>query len=176
MVVDAKPKKSWYKRWWAIVLFVFIGLMIVGSLIPDNKPKDEITTTTLRQELSKVKETTTSTTITKTTTTSLKDVVKVDAVTLYLEYEQNAIRADESYKGKLLEVQGVVNKIDKDLFDKEYILFYSDNIFAGVQCMLKESETSKALSLNPGDEINVQGVVTGKQVVYVVLEKCVIKT
>ncbi len=175
MVVDAKPKKSWYKRWWAIVLFVFIGLIILGSLIPDREPKNDTTTTTFQLKQPESQETTTSTTITTTTTTTLQKGIKIDAITLYSEYEQNAIRADESYKGKILEVQGSVNKIDKDVFDKEYILFYSNNIFAGVQCKLKGSETSKASSLNPGDEITVQGVVTGKQVVYVVLENCVIQ-
>ena len=27
-----KLEKPWYKRWWAIVLFVFVGLIILGSL------------------------------------------------------------------------------------------------------------------------------------------------
>ena len=29
---EAKPKKPWYKRWWAIVLYVFIGMMIIGAI------------------------------------------------------------------------------------------------------------------------------------------------
>lgn len=33
----AKSKqKEWYKRWWAIVIFVFVGLIIIGSLLPDS--------------------------------------------------------------------------------------------------------------------------------------------
>jgi len=28
--MDKAKKKSWYKRWWAIVLFIFIGLLILG--------------------------------------------------------------------------------------------------------------------------------------------------
>ena len=31
-MADSKPKKAWYKRWWAIVLFIFVGLIILGSL------------------------------------------------------------------------------------------------------------------------------------------------
>src|SRR5690625_1290431 len=30
--IEAKPKKPWYKRWWAIVLYVFIGMMIIGAI------------------------------------------------------------------------------------------------------------------------------------------------
>lgn len=29
-------KKLWYKRWWAIVFFIFIGLIIIGSFLPDS--------------------------------------------------------------------------------------------------------------------------------------------
>lgn len=32
-----KENKPWYKKWWAITLFIIIGLLIIGSLIPDNK-------------------------------------------------------------------------------------------------------------------------------------------
>jgi len=28
--------KPWYKRWWAIILFIFIGLLILGLFLPDN--------------------------------------------------------------------------------------------------------------------------------------------
>jgi hypothetical protein len=35
----SKEKKSWYKRWWAIVLFIFIGLWIIGSLLPSEAPE-----------------------------------------------------------------------------------------------------------------------------------------
>jgi len=34
--MDKAKKKSWYKRWWAIVLFIFIGLLILGGLVEDN--------------------------------------------------------------------------------------------------------------------------------------------
>lgn len=29
-------QKEWYKRWWAITLFVIVGLIILGSLLPDS--------------------------------------------------------------------------------------------------------------------------------------------
>lgn len=38
----AKAKnKSWYMRWWAIVLFIFIGLLILGGLVEENNPIEE---------------------------------------------------------------------------------------------------------------------------------------
>lgn len=31
----ADKNKPWYKKWWAILIFVFVGLMIIGSFLPD---------------------------------------------------------------------------------------------------------------------------------------------
>ena len=30
-------KKPWYKRWWVIVIFVLVGLAIIGSFLPDTE-------------------------------------------------------------------------------------------------------------------------------------------
>jgi len=35
-MTDTKIKKSWYKRWWAITLFIIIGLAIIGNLFGGN--------------------------------------------------------------------------------------------------------------------------------------------
>ena len=36
-MIDAKQKMPWYKRWWAITLFIIIGLAIIGNLLGGNK-------------------------------------------------------------------------------------------------------------------------------------------
>ncbi|MFH1289807.1 MAG: hypothetical protein ABIH92_00185 [Nanoarchaeota archaeon] len=36
IMADSKTKKVWYKRWWAITLFIFFGLIILGSLFGDD--------------------------------------------------------------------------------------------------------------------------------------------
>jgi hypothetical protein len=35
-MAEVKAKKSWYKRWWAITLFIIIGLAILGNLFGGN--------------------------------------------------------------------------------------------------------------------------------------------
>ena len=47
-----KEKKVWYKCWWAIVLFVFIGLIILANLVPTEEVD---TQETLKQEVSNEK-------------------------------------------------------------------------------------------------------------------------
>lgn len=41
--------KPWYKRWWAIVLFVFLGLLIIGSYLPDSEKNNSSTTETQQE-------------------------------------------------------------------------------------------------------------------------------
>jgi len=33
---ENKQKKSWYKRWWAITLFIIVGFMILGAMFGDD--------------------------------------------------------------------------------------------------------------------------------------------
>ena len=35
-MAEVKAKKAWYKRWWAITLFIIIGLTILGNLFGGN--------------------------------------------------------------------------------------------------------------------------------------------
>ncbi len=35
-MADEKQKKPWYKKWWAITLFIIIGLAIIGNLFGGN--------------------------------------------------------------------------------------------------------------------------------------------
>ena len=35
-MAEVKAKKAWYKRWWAITLFIIIGLSILGNLFGGN--------------------------------------------------------------------------------------------------------------------------------------------
>lgn len=48
-MAEAKIKKAWYKKWWAILLFIFIALGIFSAFIPSDKgtnaPSAETATT-----------------------------------------------------------------------------------------------------------------------------------
>ncbi len=46
-----KTSKPWYKKWWAIALFVFFGLVVIGSLANnDNSTSQQNTPATQQQE------------------------------------------------------------------------------------------------------------------------------
>lgn len=42
----AQTDKPWYKKWWAIALFIVIGLAIIGSLLPDSNNSNSSNTNT----------------------------------------------------------------------------------------------------------------------------------
>jgi len=44
-MAESKNKKSWYKRWWAITLFIFLGLIILGAIFGGNSSNTETQTT-----------------------------------------------------------------------------------------------------------------------------------
>jgi hypothetical protein len=45
-MAETKVKKSWYKRWWAITLFIFIGLAIIGGMFGNDTSNTGTQTTT----------------------------------------------------------------------------------------------------------------------------------
>ncbi len=50
-----QTKKAWYKRWWAICIYVFVGLIILGNVLPKTEPssstKDITVETTVKEAL-----------------------------------------------------------------------------------------------------------------------------
>ena len=65
-----KEKKPWYKRWWAIVLYVFIGLIFLGSLVPDDNSTTEKSTSTTTEPPKSVE------TTSNTNTETIKETTK----------------------------------------------------------------------------------------------------
>lgn len=49
-MIEQKTPKPWYKKWWAIILFIFFGLIIIGSLVGDNEPVDKSSVPIEQQE------------------------------------------------------------------------------------------------------------------------------
>lgn len=94
--------------------------------------------------------------------------IKVSAIKLYSDYKRNEVAADEKYKGKLVEVTGVVGKIAKynylpvEYVGLPYVLLKTDN----------ESELTDDYSSNVGlifSKDNISSIATlklGKRVTF----------
>ncbi len=100
--------------------------------------------------------------------------IAVTAVQLFAAYEANAIAADNQYKGKLLEVSGIVASVGKDILDAPYVSLKTNNPIFSVQCMIDKSEAAQAATLSKGARIVVVGRNSGK-LGNILLRDCSIK-
>ena len=87
-------------------------------------------------------------------------VVKVSAGKLIKAFEDNELKADAKYKGKTLQVTGVVDEVDTELFDEDkYILSVDDGDeweFLSVR-LLRHPRRLRCPDLDTGDKVTVVG-------------------
>lgn len=103
--------------------------------------------------------------------------VKVEAKKILKEFENNEAAADGKYKNKTLQVSGVVDKVDTEVFDDEK---YVVNVGAGTQFDLItvncNGQTSKAVAkIKKGQKITVVGAFDDGGDLGVELKPCQIK-
>ena len=97
----------------------------------------------------------------------------ITADSLFAAYEGNEVAADETFKGRVMEITGRIGTINKDFMDSVYItLPSSENMFMGVHATIVDSETAKAASLRRGGRIRLACEVEGKVVTDVVVKNC----
>jgi predicted NBD/HSP70 family sugar kinase len=102
------------------------------------------------------------------------DLVKVSAEDLIAAYDKNEVKADNKYKGKWVEVSGIVANVAKDLTDDAYIVVGTGKEFEviEVQCTFSDKKKAKAAAdLDKGEKVKVRGFVKGK-LMNVQLEDC----
>jgi hypothetical protein len=74
-------------------------------------------------------------------------------------YQANEVAADQRYKGRVIEVTGVVDKVGRDILDNPYLTMQSPGIFC-VQCFFDNDRP--LTSLRPGHIVTVRGWCDGK--------------
>lgn len=84
---------------------------------------------------------------------------KISAATLIAAYEANEVAADEKFKGKLIEVTGVIDSIAKDIMGDLYVTLGSGKDFevAHVQAMFPRQcrEATRGATQGPDDHGSV---------------------
>ncbi len=90
-------------------------------------------------------------------------VIKVDYEKLHQEYMDNPIAADAKYKGKILELTGKVDNIDREIAGNPYITFNIGGEYSlkDVRITFKKSEEEKVTKLKKGEEITIRGECRG---------------
>lgn len=102
--------------------------------------------------------------------------IVVSAPVLVAEYEANEIAADEKYKGRKVQVTGVVDSVAKDVLDNMYVTLDSGREFSitSVQCFFDDTEKRNLASLVKGLSLTVECKCDGK-FGNVLLKECAIK-
>jgi cold shock CspA family protein len=102
--------------------------------------------------------------------------IEISPEDLYEAYENNEVKADNTYKGKNIRMVGIVDDIGKDMFNQPYVKFSVDSYgFNDIQVYFKNSELSKLGELNKGQKISVVGVCDGKSILSVDIKNAIIE-
>jgi len=100
----------------------------------------------------------------------------VDISTILSSYKNNEVGGDNKYKGRPVQVSGVVFEIKKDILDKPYIILCPTHkrSYPAMHALFDSSANNKLAALNKGDSVVVAGVVDGLMF-NVLLKDCELK-
>lgn len=149
-----KNKKPIYKRWWFIVLAVFLGVSIIGSLGGGNDAETADTSGTNN---------TISTNVSEGQQTQEPEITYMaySVAELVNDLDTNALKASEKYKNQYVELTGRLDSIDSN---GSYISVYPGvkmYEFQGVTCYIKTPEQKTAvMDMEIGDTVVVKGKIT----------------
>lgn len=94
-----------------------------------------------------------------------KTPITITAEQLYAEYDENEVRADRLYEGKMLEISGVVDRVSVTFGEIELIL--NDGgawSFVQVNCHFNDDQSESVAELNSGDKLVIMGKCRGKAI------------
>lgn len=142
---------------WAIVLIVILVLGAIGSASGGNSDNSETTT---NSKSSSTNETQNSTPEVKEVETESEPEIEytaVDVSTMMDDLKNNAMKAEDTYNDKYLEITGRLALIDSD--GKYISVFSQSDEFAilGVQCFIKDEDAkAKVMDMSIGDTVTLK--------------------
>lgn len=144
-----KNKKPLYKKVW----FWIVILIILYSIGSSQSTKIENTKGTQSNSQTKTEET-------------KVEAIKVTAIKLSEDYKANEVSADAQYKGKLVEITGLVDSIGKDITDTPYVVLQTSQyaIVDRIQCMFSKSDSDiqELSKVVKNQKITLGGKASGK--------------
>jgi hypothetical protein len=103
----------------------------------------------------------------------MSDAKQVELRTLLSEYRDNEVRADNAFKGKLIQTTGVVVDVKRDVLNQVFVVVGTSRQFDVrlLQCFFDEDHAKKTASLTQGARVTVRGRVDGL-VMNVLVKDC----
>ena len=162
------------------VLTVIGGLVIIGALgsITGGKSNNKISDnkqTSVSVENSDSKQTSVSNE--NNNKKQMEPELNISATELINAYKENEIKADKMYKGKIVEVNGIVDAIDSGIDDKAIVRLSDGDEFSfdNVQCCIDDENQDKACELKKGENVTIIGKADGEIAGTPFIKDCKIK-
>lgn len=105
----------------------------------------------------------------------LQPQLQVDALKLWDEYHANEVAADGVYKGRVLQVSGVVHAITKDFTGGIVVELEARNPYLSTHARLDDGQESSAAALHKGEKVVLICTGSGMVVGFPSLSACVLK-
>ena len=162
------------------VLTVIGGLVIIGALgsvtggNSNNKISDS-KQTSVSVENSDSKQTSVSNE--NSNKKQMEPELSISATELINAYKENEIKADKMYKGKIVEVNGIVDGINSGIDDKAIVILSDGDEFSfdNVQCCIDNDNQDKACELEKGQNVTIIGEASGEIAGTPFIKDCKIK-
>ena len=162
------------------VLTVIGGLVIIGALgsITGGNSNNKISDskqTSVSVENSDSKQTSVSNE--NSNKKQMEPELNISATELINAYKENEIKADKMYKGKIVEVNGIVDAIDSGIDDKAIVRLSDGDEFSfdNVQCCIDDENQDKACELKKGENVTIIGKADGEIAGTPFIKDCKIK-
>jgi len=163
--MDNSNQKNWFMRHKVATGFIVLFMIALGSsALDDAKKKANENTITGNTQ-------TTTVTPDVQETKPVEPTIKVTAIDLYNEFENNSVAAEAKYKGKRIEVTGTINSIENGL-SRPYISLQSNNPYiSSVYCYFDKSDASMVVSLQKNQKVTLSGSVSDS-IIGIEMEQC----
>jgi len=150
---DGQPtKKKKGCGFWILVVFgVFVGLAVLGSLLP--KPTLEEQAAMDTKALAEEKEGA----LKEQAKTDARraNAMKVTASELFAAYQANEMAAQKAFEGEVLEVSGTIDGVDLDFNDDPIVKLRTQNQFMPVSVYLTDATKEQAASYSKGQKVTL---------------------
>lgn len=81
------------------------------------------------------------------------EIVRVSVTDLFNEYDRNEVATDMRLSGKVVEISGAIQSINKNFRDKPYIVLATPNRFMGAHMEPVAADTDKVARLSKGQRV-----------------------
>ena len=146
------------KKFLKWILFVFVGLVVLGAIIDATKSPEQKAQEQAAREQRKIDESAAKAEQKKQQAASMQAITASEYAAAY---EANTVAADQQFKGKKFKVSGTVSDINTDFMGDPYLVLRSSgNPFMGPQFGFEKSDAAQLAKVSKGSRVTM--VCTGK--------------